>query len=47
MEQQIAAAALSGYLSIGFLLRFLRRHGTDLFSIYRIFLGALIFYTHS
>ncbi len=43
----IAAAALSGYLSIGFLLRFLRRHGTDLFSIYRIFLGALIFYTHS
>lgn len=43
----IVTAALSGYLAIGFLLRFLRRYGTDLFSIYRIFLGALIFYTHS
>lgn len=43
----IVTAALSGYLAIGFLLRFLRRYGTDLFSIYRILLGALIFYTHS
>ena len=43
----IVTAALSGYLAIGLLLRFLRRYGTDLFSIYRILLGALIFYTHS
>ncbi len=42
----IAVAAVSGYLAIAFLLRFLQRYGTDLFSIYRILLGALIFYTH-
>ena len=41
----VVAAAISGYLSIGFLLRFLERHGTDVFSYYRIALGALIFYT--
>lgn len=38
----VAAAAVSGYLSIGFLLRFLARRGTDLFSIYRIALGLII-----
>ena len=43
----IAAAALSGYLSIGFLLRFLQRHRTDPFSLYRILLGALILFTLS
>ena len=41
----IAAAAISGYLSIGFLLRFLQRHRTDLFSLYRILLGTIIFLT--
>ena len=41
----ILAAAVSGYLSIGFLLRFLERRGTDLFSFYRIALGALILRT--
>jgi undecaprenyl-diphosphatase len=40
----IAAAALSGYAAIGFLLRFLQRHGTYLFSIYRLILGAAILY---
>ena len=43
----IAAAAVSGYLSIGFLLRFLQRHRTDPFSLYRILLGALILFTLS
>ena len=38
----ITAAAVSGYLAIGFLLHFLTRHGTYLFSFYRIALGALI-----
>ena len=41
----IAAAAVSGYLSIDFLLRFLRRHGTDVFSLYRILLGAVMLLT--
>ena len=40
----ILTAAVSGYLSIGLLLRFLRRHGTYLFSIYRILLGAIILF---
>ncbi len=40
----IVAAAISGYASIGFLLRFLQRYGTDVFSIYRIILGSLILY---
>ena len=43
----IIAAGISGYLSIGFLLRFLERRGTDIFSFYRIALGALILYTLS
>jgi undecaprenyl-diphosphatase len=38
----IVAAAISGYLSIGFLLRFLERHGTYWFAYYRICLGLFI-----
>ncbi|MEC8931016.1 MAG: undecaprenyl-diphosphatase UppP [Candidatus Latescibacterota bacterium] len=38
----IAVAAVSGYVSIGFLLRFLERFGTHAFAIYRIVLGAVI-----
>jgi undecaprenyl-diphosphatase len=38
----VLAAGVSGYLSIGFLLRFLQRHGTHAFALYRIFLGGLI-----
>ena len=41
----ITAAAVSGYLSIGFLLHFLMRHGTYIFSFYRILLGALVLFT--
>lgn len=41
----ILAAAISGYLSIGFLLRFLQRHGTYSFAVYRILLGGGIFYS--
>ncbi len=40
----ILAAAVSGYASIGFLLRFLERYGTDVFSLYRISIGGLILY---
>jgi undecaprenyl-diphosphatase len=36
------AALVSGYLSIAFLIRFLQRHGTYLFIVYRILLGILI-----
>ncbi len=35
-------AAISGYLSIAFLLRFLQKHTTFLFVIYRIALGVLL-----
>ncbi len=38
----IAAAFVSGYLSIEFLLRFLKRHGTFAFVVYRVGLGLLI-----
>ena len=38
----IAAAAISGYWSIGFLLRFMERHGTYVFIVYRIVLGTVI-----
>ena len=41
----IIAAAVSGYYAIGFLLRFLSRYGTDVFSIYRILIGIAIIYT--
>lgn len=38
----IGAAFVSGYLSIAFLLRFIKRYGTLLFVIYRLILGTLI-----
>ncbi|MBT3346325.1 MAG: undecaprenyl-diphosphatase UppP [Gemmatimonadetes bacterium] len=41
----IAAAAVSGYLSIGALLRFLERFGTHAFALYRIGLGLFILYS--
>ena len=41
----VLAAAVSGYWSIGFLLRFMSRHGTYAFIVYRILLGALILLT--
>jgi undecaprenyl-diphosphatase len=37
------AAAISGLLAIGLLLRFLRDHSTGLFIAYRIFFAALVF----
>lgn len=36
------SAAVSGYLCIKFLLRFLQRHSTDVFVFYRWLLGALV-----
>ena len=41
----VVAAAISSYLAIGFLLRFLQRHGTHWFAYYRILLGALILFS--
>ncbi len=41
----ILAAAISGYLSIGALLRFLERFGTHAFAFYRIGLGVFILYS--
>lgn len=38
----ILAAFVSGYLSIEFLLQFLKRYGTLLFVVYRVILGASI-----
>ena len=38
----LVAALVSGYASIGYLLRFLRSHSTLAFSLYRIALGALV-----
>jgi undecaprenyl-diphosphatase len=35
----VLAAALAGYWSIGFLLRFIARHGTYAFIVYRVALG--------
>ena len=40
----IAASAVSGYLAIGFLLRFIERFGTYAFICYRVALGSLILY---
>lgn len=37
-----AAAAVSGYLAIEFLLRFLRKNSTFIFIVYRIVIGLLI-----
>ncbi len=39
-----AAAGVSGYWSIGFLLRYLKTHRTDVFVVYRLLLGALLFW---
>lgn len=41
----VLAAGASGYWSIGFLLRFLERHGTYAFIVYRIGLGAVLLLT--
>ena len=38
----IGGAAISGYLTIGWLIRFLERHGTHLFIGYRVVLGGAI-----
>ncbi len=38
----VVAAAISGYWSIGFLLRFVARRGTYAFIVYRILLGGII-----
>jgi undecaprenyl-diphosphatase len=38
----LAAAAVSGYLSIAWLLRFLRTHATTPFVVYRVALGVLL-----
>ena len=38
----VVAAAVSGYLAIGFLMRLLERHSTIGFIVYRIILGLLI-----
>ena len=38
----IVASFVVGYLSIEFLLRFLRIHGTLVFVIYRIVLGTVV-----
>ena len=38
----VFASFVVGYLSIEFLLRFLRIHGTLVFVIYRIFLGTVV-----
>ncbi len=35
-------AGVSGYLAIGFLLRYLRTHSTSLFIVYRLVLGVLL-----
>ena len=35
-------AFVVGYASIAFLLRFLRRHSTVVFVVYRVALGALV-----
>jgi undecaprenyl-diphosphatase len=38
------AAGVSGYWSIGFLLRYLKSHRMDVFVVYRLLLGALLFW---
>jgi len=38
----LAVSAVSGYASIGFLLRFLRTRSTLVFAVYRVALGALV-----
>jgi len=36
------ASAISGYLTIGFLLKFLKSNSTFVFVFYRIFIGAAV-----
>jgi undecaprenyl-diphosphatase len=38
------ASAISGYLTIGFLLKFLKSNSTFVFVVYRIFIGAAIIF---
>jgi undecaprenyl-diphosphatase len=38
------ASAISGYLTIGFLLKFLKKNSTTIFVIYRIIIGVLIIF---
>jgi undecaprenyl-diphosphatase len=39
----VASAAVSGFLAISFLLRYLRTHNYDLFAVYRLAIaGAII-----
>jgi undecaprenyl-diphosphatase len=38
------ASAISGYLTIGFLLKFLKSNSTFVFVFYRIILGAVIIF---
>ena len=40
----IASAFVFGYLSIEFLLRYLRVHGTLIFVVYRVLLGATVLF---
>lgn len=43
----LLASAVSGYWSIGFLIRFLKTHRTDLFAAYRIILGVMVLWLAS
>ena len=38
----VAASAVSGWLAIGLLLRFIARHSYGVFAVYRLVLGALV-----
>jgi undecaprenyl-diphosphatase len=38
----LVASAVTGYWSIGFLIRFLKTHRVDVFVVYRIALGLLL-----
>ena len=40
----ITSAFVFGYLSIDFLLRFLRAHGTMIFVVYRVVLGGMVLF---
>ncbi|MEE2659621.1 MAG: undecaprenyl-diphosphatase UppP [Candidatus Latescibacterota bacterium] len=43
----ITAAAVSGFLTIGLLLRFLEHHGTHVFAYYRIALGLFLLFLYT
>jgi undecaprenyl-diphosphatase len=38
----VVTSAVTGYMAIAFLLRYLRNHSTMVFIVYRILLGAAI-----